>query len=671
MPSRHAPPRQKNLGVTGLLAVSLLLGFLGQLCFAFDISVIAGLVCYAAASYSFIRTLSQYGGDANAIFADSSSLPGKLGLLTSKKTFEWLLVLALLAVAAFFRLYRIDSQPSSLWLDESLTGLNALEIIEGRDAPIWQMTPLDRWRPAWVKTSNLYLYYVVMIFKVFGTEYLGLKMVSVLPAIAAVIAVYFLFREMSNITTAFLAAFLTAVSQWHVTISRWGWDALLMCFLQLICYWLLLAGLKKGRRSHLVLSGGVMGLCLYTYIASWLALAIAISFLIFRSASERPVLGKRIQDALFFLVPCLLVFVPLGSYYVSHPNDLFTRTAELNIGKSVEAAQSFLPVWEGISKYALMFNAKGDSNPRHGFPGEPLLDFVTAVFFVLGLVCCLRFWKNIHVAFVLIWFALGLQAGLLSEPSEAPNAYRTLMIAPAAFFFAATSMHLCFSILRRSLESSRFAVTPFVLAVTLIGYSIAINYWTYFVKRPKSREVWEEESRDGGLPAKLLSLRGDSRVVIVDPLLLWKVVVVNGWFLSYHPGKLFEPLFSGKNLFAAEKDLDSLGGEQLLTYVFSPVFARMIQSLFPEAVSPVVQSPFGTPLYGVVTTTVADLRLRLASTDQRSLAAAVYKTAAFYEQQARTDGEAGPRRKLLVEESEAGIKLAKQLTSELSSEQKP
>ena len=42
------------------------------------------------------------------------------------------------------------------------------------------MTPLDPWRPDWVKTSNLYLYYVTLIFKIFGTGYFGLKMVSVL-----------------------------------------------------------------------------------------------------------------------------------------------------------------------------------------------------------------------------------------------------------------------------------------------------------------------------------------------------------------------------------------------------------------------------------------------------------------------------------------------------------
>jgi hypothetical protein len=78
----------------------------------------------------------------------------------------------------FFRLYRLDSQPGSLWLDESLTALNALEIIDGKPAPLWGMTPLDRWRPDGVKTSNLYLYFVLGVFKVFGTGYFGLKAIS-------------------------------------------------------------------------------------------------------------------------------------------------------------------------------------------------------------------------------------------------------------------------------------------------------------------------------------------------------------------------------------------------------------------------------------------------------------------------------------------------------------
>jgi len=210
-----------------------------------------------------------------------------------------------------------------------------------------------------------------------------------------------------------------------------------------------------------------------------------------------------------------------------------------------------------------------------------------------------------------------------------------------------------------------------VVTLALISYALATNYRTYFIERPKSGDVWAEEGRDGGLPARLLTLRRDGREVIVDPLLLWKGVVVNSWFLSYHPGKLFEPPFLAKNLLTAESGLGKVSGERRLTYIFSPVFASMMQSLFPEAVKPVVRSPFGAPLYGVVTTTVADLRMRTSSTDPRSLTAAVTNIAAFYEQQALKDREMGPRRKILVEESEAGAKLAKELASGFSVNQKP
>jgi len=671
MARRKAPLNQKGQNAATLLALSLLLGFLGQSAFTFDLNIFAGVFLYAAAAYFFIRSLRQDGNDKD-VFIDDRASVGRLRALSAKKWIEWLLVFALLSIAAFFRLHHLDSQPSSLWLDEGLVGINALEIIDGKHAPIWEMSALDRWRPDWVKTSNLYLYYVVFIFKTFGTGYFGLKMVSVLPAIASVVAVYFLFREISNVPVAFLSALFAAVSQWHVTISRWGWDAVLMCLLQLVSYWLLLRGLKTGRKWHLVLSGVLMGLCLYTYIASWIALAIAVTFLVLKSTMERHGLRSSLQHGLFFLVPCLVVFAPLGAYYAQHPGDLFARTSELTLAKSVDAAQSYYPVWGNIGKYTLMFNSKGDGNPRHGFPHESVLDFATAIFFVLGFANCLQSWKNAKAMLVLLWFGLGLQGGLLADPSDSPNAYRTFMISPVVYFFAATSIHLSLEVLSRSLpQFRRKEIVPIMLGMALIGYSVSINYWTYFVMRPKTREVWEEESRDGGLPAKLASLSRQSRLIIVDPLLLWKVVVVNSWFLNHRAGKLFESPFRAANLFTAEAHLDQLSAEHQVVYVYSPVFARMMRSLFPDAKNEVVRSPFGDPLYGVVTITVADLRLRLASSDKRSLAAAIHKTAQFYEQQANADAEVGPRRKFLLEESQKGVDFAGRLDPAISGDQTP
>ena len=287
-------------------AFAVVLGFFAQLSFALDLSVALGLILYSLAACLFVGSLPKvkiaFARFRGYFFASKSE---KVAGLFGKVRLEWLLVFVLLLIASLFRFYRLDSNPFSLWLDEGLTGLNALEIIEGKSAPLWAMTPLDRWRPNWVQTSNLYLYYVAAVLKVFGSGYFGLKMVSVLPAVASVLAIYFLFKEFVDTRVAFLAAFLAAVSQWHVTISRWGWDAVMMCLLQLIAYRFLIRGARTGNKLLFAVSGGFIGLCLYTYVASWIALSIATTFLIVRALQDRHQRVFRLQELAAFLAACV------------------------------------------------------------------------------------------------------------------------------------------------------------------------------------------------------------------------------------------------------------------------------------------------------------------------------------------------------------------------------
>lgn len=665
MARSKAPRESRNRSAAGLLAGSLLLGFLGQSCFAFDWGVIAGLLLYLAASFIFVRSLRQYRGDASAAGAvdrESHASAGRPSALGSKNAIELLLVLVLVLVAAMFRLYRIDSQPLSLSLDEALTGLNALEILEGKHAPIWEMTPLDRWKPDWVKTSNGYLYFVVLVLKALGPGYFGLKMVSVLPGIASVLVVYFLFKQLTGMRVAFLTAFLTAVSQWHVTISRWGWDAVLMSFLQMVSYWFLIRGVKTGKKRHFAGAGVFMGLCLYTYIASWIALSIATTFLAVRAIRDPKERFARGRDLLLFYAACFFVFAPLGAHYLRHPKDLTVRASELTIAQAVVQANSYYPIWQSFRNHVLMFNYKGDSNPRHGFPNAPALDFVTSILFVLGLAYYLGFWKERNDLFILVWFALGLQGGLLAEPSASPHAYRTLMINPLASLFAATSGTLFFDYLRKSMANfNARTLVPAAFAIALSGYVVVVNYWIYFVKRPTSPQVWEEEERDGGLPVRIQTYQKNGSLVLVDPVFIWKIVVVNSWFLTYRPGKLFEPVFVAGNFLLAPPKLEPYGDERTLVYFFPPVFTRMIRSLFPEAQSELVSSQGGEPLYGITKVRLADLRERLRSADRERLADALLKTDLFYQAQLPTDAEAGPRRALLVNESKAAREAARKL----------
>jgi Dolichyl-phosphate-mannose-protein mannosyltransferase len=648
----------RRLPAAWTLGLSLLLGFLAQLCFVLDLSVAIGAGLYLIAAYLFAQPFTA--ADSAAIISDKlrQSAANELPQISDRT--EWLLLLALFVVASFFRLYRIESQPISLWIDETLTGLNALEIIEGKAASLWQMTPLDRWRPEWVKTSNLYLYYVVLVFKLFGTGYFGLKMVSILPAIAGVLAAYFLFKEIANRSIAFIAAFLMAVSQWHVTISRWGWDALLMSLLQLLSYYFLARGVKNRRKGDFILSGAIMGLCLYTYVAAWLALSIALAFLTLRAFRERGARNACFSDAGLFLLACLLVFAPLGAHYLSHPSDLVVRAGEVNIGNAIATEKSFAPVWDNLSKYSLMFNYRGDANARHGFPREPLLDFLTAILFVLGLAFCARFWCRWQNIFMLVWFAAGIQAGLLSDPAAAPNVYRTMMIIPAVCFFAATGAGQLWRVsLTLAPRLSKRLLLQLVLVASFLGYTTFENYSIYFVRRPTSPAVFDEEGRDRRLPARIAALRKESQIIIVDPLLLVKVVVLNTWFLTYRPGRLFEPSYVTANLLVAEAEVANRRDYAEITYVFPPVFHNLLRSLFPSAAGQIVVTPAGDAVYGILRITTEEFTAKMRSLDKNWLASIVAKIALLYESRAQAAiPEMGPSEVILRDASRDGLNFA-------------
>jgi hypothetical protein len=213
--ARSMPPfaAKKQLSFMWLACV---FAFFGQLSLSLAWSVDFGIVAYLIATGSFLWSLRS--NDVERDLHPVSYSPDLDDLLPGGKRMETLWLIALIGLAAFFRLYSLNSQPWSLWLDESLTGLNALEIIEGKTAPIWGMTPLDPWRPEWVKTS---------VFKIFGIRYFGLKMISVLPAVASIAVAYYLFKELASMPIALVAAFLMAVSQWHHSLRRCSSEALL------------------------------------------------------------------------------------------------------------------------------------------------------------------------------------------------------------------------------------------------------------------------------------------------------------------------------------------------------------------------------------------------------------------------------------------------------------
>lgn len=152
-----------------------------------------------------------------------------------KKTL--VLLIAILSIAAFFRFYSLSSVPPSASLDEASVGWNAYSILltgkdeYGEQFPIL-LRAYDDWRPA------LYVYFVVPFVKFLGLSALSVRLPAAALSLLTVLATYFLVEEifrkrklqealrfLNEKYIALIAAFLLAISPWHIYISRLGHEA--------------------------------------------------------------------------------------------------------------------------------------------------------------------------------------------------------------------------------------------------------------------------------------------------------------------------------------------------------------------------------------------------------------------------------------------------------------
>src|SRR5437764_1017103 len=83
----------------------------------------------------------------------------------------------------------------------------------------------------------------------------------------AVGALYLLARQLGGVPVAFAAAGLLAVSRWHLSYSRLGYEAIIGPLCAALTIYFLLRALRERRPGLFAASGLAMGTGLYTYIA--------------------------------------------------------------------------------------------------------------------------------------------------------------------------------------------------------------------------------------------------------------------------------------------------------------------------------------------------------------------------------------------------------------------
>jgi len=348
---------------------------------------------------------------------------------------RWLEITGFLIIAAlaiFLRVYRLDAFPPGIYVDETNGALDALRILEGNDD--------SPFATGWYETPNGYIYYMAGMLRLFGANWYTLKAISILPAVLTVLAVFPLGRLMFGPLGGLAAMLFTAVSRWHLSMSRFGWNETAVPLLQILATYFLLRGLRERRFRDYAIAGVISGLMVYTYLSSRLALATLGLFLVYWVLVDpdgvRASLKRHLPGIILFGFAFAVAFAPLAVTYITNPFTFSNRVSEISVFGDIKREGSIKPLLLNIQDQLRFFHQAGDHQGKHNLPDEPETDPVTGALFVIGLVYGALRLRDRRRGLLWLWLLLGLAGGVFSSHSESPQSYRTLTALPAVTLLA-------------------------------------------------------------------------------------------------------------------------------------------------------------------------------------------------------------------------------------------
>jgi len=485
---------------------------------------------------------------------------------------ELLILLAIVVIALGLRLYGLRDFPPGCHIDEADNGLLAQRLLQGG------------WFPVYTEVGNgkatLHFYFIALAFRLLGVSTWSIRVVSAIVGALSIIPFYFLARAGFGPATGLAASFVLAVSRWHITFSRVGYDAVLAILFAVFVFLFLFVALEYWKRRDFVLGGAFLGLGLYTYMAFRLIPAAIAGVLLREAVVEWRRLRAHMPAVVTGAAVALIVVAPLGLYAATHWDIFMFRTGQVYLGSHVPGDQFLPALWENVKMTLRMFNLRGDGNGRHNLPDAPMLDDISAGLMLLGVLLLVR---RIHerAAFLfLLWFGVMLLPGILSI--EAPQALRNSGTIPALALCVGLSIARFGQFMRRGRGSISRIIGIAVPVALLLGIA-ALNVDAYFRKQATSPRVWESFDLGETGVGRHVKRSIDRASVFVDAS-YWGYPVIR-----------FEAGEGAEYLPFRTADLPLTQDLFLLPPV--PTYRSLLEAYYPEGRGQEFRDPFERPLY--------------------------------------------------------------------------
>lgn len=386
---------------------------------------------------------------------------------------EYIFLTIIILAGLVLRLYRIQVTPPGLHIDEAINGLCALDILEGRERPIYfnRLWGLDVMHP----------YLSALVFALFNPSIISMRIVTALAGTLTIVGVFLLARLLFDSASGVFAALLLAISRWHIHFSRIGCHWILPpLFIVFSLYWFI-KGFKTKRPVDFIFAGIFFGFGFYTYLPFRMAVFLIFFFLLYKIVEDKSFLKRYDRLLIIFFVSAIVTSLPLWVYASLH-SDVFFRRA------NTVAVNSLVEILSNAVRVILMFGFRGDGWPANNIPGKPMLFLPVFLLFAGGLALSAKAYlancsRDSHML-VIIWLVIMCLPSVFS--SGAPHALRTIGAVPAVYIISALSLVYIYTAIIKVDRRLCFAVFAVFIGIVSIA-----NVHAYFVAWPRLQEVKE------------------------------------------------------------------------------------------------------------------------------------------------------------------------------------
>jgi hypothetical protein len=566
-PLPRRPPRKKSferwiwvmaVGLAVLAQIQLARGVDG-------LPLVMGLLLYMAAGIF--------------LFADIRQSMGKPVLFeTTRVKGEGYWITGILVLAACLRLFKLSSVPLCVFYDQGFEGYAALKISTGEWHPFVRMEYV-------LDVPSLLFYGLAFWFRIFPSTQFWFQLFFVSVSMGGLVFVYWAYRQLAGPRIALLTLSFLSIMRWHVHFSRNGFPNIQILFFMFGTIAFFLHGNRFSHRWSYIVAGTLGGLGIWTYQAYKAFIPLLLILIAYEGFQTRQGTGSRfkVKDICAFLLPFFFLISPVLIDWIDR-GTFGLRESNLSIWNEITQRRSLHPLWENFKSTSLMFNWRGDVASADNIPLHRMLDDVTGVLWVMGLVIAVLNPGKRFFFYCLSRLAVMSLPCLLSiEPAQAN---RMLGVTPFVASFAAIALEWLLEKTRRVFGPEAFKPVM-ILMLMAMSYATFENSRLYFGVYAKEPGILQSFSVESSAAGKAVAHWGNGYRYIVSQHFLHDY---SFRFLSFRERERMEPLIWPDSFQSLRQKAE---GICFVLEKDQPGFLRLLKDIYPRGQETDLLDPYG------------------------------------------------------------------------------